>query len=158
MLLPAQPLLPIFSAYVGTLALNYTCSFLQKVFILQYFLCNRKTPQNWCEANTAFLGIFLGHKFIFCNSTERPQTVCDYSLVVVETNVSPTKGNHKKFKLFSKQRQNRNVVFLMLLPALPPKMRQLFRCKNHCCVRFLGSELLSSFMLEKNVPFWTTFS
>jgi len=158
MLLPAQPLLPIFSAYVGTLALNYTCSFLQKVFILQYFLCNRKIPKNWCEANTAFLGIFLGHKFIFCNSTERPQTVCDYSLVVVETNVSPTKSNHKKFELFSKQRQNRNVAFLMLLPALPPKMRQLFRCKNHCCVRFLGSELLSSFMLEKNVPFWTTFS
>lgn len=85
MLLPAQPLLPIFSAYVGTLALNCTCSFLQKVFILQYFLCNRKIPKNWCEANTVFLGIFLGHKFIFCNSTERPQTVCDHSLVVIKT-------------------------------------------------------------------------
>ena len=59
--------------------------FSAKVFILQYFLCNRKIPKNWCEANTVFLGIFLGHKFIFCNSTERPQTVCDRSLVVIKT-------------------------------------------------------------------------
>ena len=84
MLLPAQPLLPIFSAYVGTLALNCTCSYLQKVFILQYFLCNRKIPKNWCEANTAFSGIFLGHKFIFCNSVERPQAVCYHSLAVLK--------------------------------------------------------------------------
>lgn len=45
----------------------------------------------------------------------------------------------------------------MLLPALPPKTRQLLRRKNHCCVRFLNSEILSVFMLEKNAPFWTTF-
>ena len=48
-------------------------------------------------------------------------------------------------------------TFLMLLPALLPKMRQLLRHKNHCYVRFLNSEILSVFMLEKNAPFWTTF-
>jgi len=48
-------------------------------------------------------------------------------------------------------------AFLMLLPALPPKMRQLLRRKKHCCVRFLHSEMLSVFMLEKNASFWTTF-
>ena len=137
-------------------------------------------------------------------------------------NVSPAKSNHKKFELFSNQRQNRNVAFLMLLPALlpkmhqpftiktrchrkvlclkrllklmleesnpfsttfsdyfvvnfrtfrqmylgtflmlqpalPPKTWQLLRRKNHCCVRFLNSEILSDFMLRKNASFWTTF-
>ena len=61
----AQPPLPVFSAYVGTLALNCTCSFLQKGFILQYFLCNRKIPKNRCEANTVFLDMFLGTFWAF---------------------------------------------------------------------------------------------
>lgn len=75
----------IFRAYADTLALKKLCPFSGNTFILQHFSRNGKIAKIVPEASTVFLGIFLGHKCIFCNSEERPQTVCDRSLSAIKT-------------------------------------------------------------------------
>lgn len=61
------------------------------------------------------------------------------------------------FRTFRQRIPAELVAFLMLSLVLLPKKRQLLRRKNHCCVRVIGSEILSDFMLGKNALLGTTF-